>query len=128
MAEDQFNQDPVRQPDGFHRYQNNYDGHLPVPNSTEVLVLGILTVVFCWCYGVISIILGIVTLVLASEGEKRFRQNPNMYSLSSYKNLRAGRTCAIVGLALAVVSIVAIILYLVWFGTMLFNFPVLNPN
>src|SRR3954468_22652629 len=98
MAEEKFNQGPGQQPEDFHRYQHQYDGHLPVPNSTEVLVLGILTIVICWCYGIVSVILGIVALVLASEGEKKFRLNPNMYSSTSYKNLRAGRTCAIVGL------------------------------
>ncbi len=127
MSDDQFNSGPAQQPEGFHRYQHQYEGHLPVPNSTEVLVLGILTIVFCWCYGIVSVILGIVALVLASEGEKKFRSNPNLYSLSSYKNLRAGRTCAIVGLCLSILSVVIVILYLVWFGTMLFNFPTLNP-
>jgi len=127
MSEDQ--QSPPQPPhQEFHRYQHQYEGHLPVPNSTEVLVLGILTIVFCWCYGIVSVILGVVALVLSGEGEKKYRLNPHIYSLSSYKNLRAGRTCAIVGLCLAVMSVVAVILYFVWVGTMLFNFPLLNTE
>jgi uncharacterized membrane protein len=127
MSDDQLNTGPAQQSEGAHRYQHQYEGHLPVPNSTEVLVLGILTIVFCWCYGIISVILGIIALVMASEGEKKFRNNPNLYSLSSYKNLRAGRTCAIVGLCISILSVVIVIIYLVWFGTMLFNLPTIDP-
>jgi hypothetical protein len=128
MEGDQFNP-AAEQPQGaYNRSNGPYDGHLPVPNSTEVLVLGILSIVFCWCYGLVSVILSIVTLVMASEGEKKYRQNPQMYSLSSYKNLKSGKVCAIVGICLAVVSILVVVIWLVLFGTMLFNLPQLNTN
>ena len=96
-------------------------GMLSTPNSTEVLVLGILSIVFCWCWGLFSIILGIVTLVLAGQGEREYRKNPQMYTEVSYRNLRTGRTCAIVGLCLAAVTIIAVIVYFVVFGTFFFN-------
>ena len=32
----------------------------PVPNATTILVLGILSIVFCWTYGVVGLILGIL--------------------------------------------------------------------
>jgi hypothetical protein len=91
------------------------------PNSTEVMVLGILSIVFCWCWGVLSIILGIVTLVLANQGEREYRKSPHLYTEVSYRNLRTGRTCAIVGLCLAGVTILGVIIYFIVFGTFLFN-------
>ena len=30
-----------------------------LPNATAVLVLGVLSLVFCWCYGIIGLVLGI---------------------------------------------------------------------
>jgi hypothetical protein len=96
-------------------------GGYQTPNSTETLVLGILSIVFCWCYGLVSVILAVVALVLAAEGEKQYRLNPSVYSESSYKNLKTGRTCAIVGLCLAAVSIILVIIYAIVFGTLAFN-------
>lgn len=31
-----------------------------LPNATAVLVLGILSLVFCWCYGFVGLVLGIL--------------------------------------------------------------------
>jgi hypothetical protein len=128
MANNEPENEPHREPSAYYRQDNPYGGYLPTPNSTEVLVLGILTIVFCWCYGIVSVILGIVTLVLAGEGEKKYRLSPHLYSESSYKNLKAGKTCAIVGISLAALSILFVIIWLVLFGTLLFNFPALNIN
>jgi hypothetical protein len=101
--------------------RNPYGGPYPTPNSTETMVLGILSIVFCWCYGLISVILAVIALVLAAEGEKQYRANPALYSHSSYRNLKTGKTCAIVGLCLAAISILAIIVYMLLFGTLAFN-------
>ena len=103
-------------------------GMLTTPNSTEVMVLGILSIVFCWCWGILSIILGIVTLVLASQGEKEYRKNPYAYTEVSHRNLRTGRTCAFVGLCLAAVTIIAVIIYFIVFGTFMFNMVQTNMH
>lgn len=97
-------------------------GQQPTPNSTAVLVLGILSIVMCWCYGVASIIMGIVALVLAGSGERAYRANPEAYTLSSYKNLKAGKICAIIGLCLTGVAVVCIILYIILVGSLAFSF------
>lgn len=85
-----------------------------VPNSTAVLILGILSLVFTCCYGILGLILGIVALVLASSGLKAYRANPEMYT--SLGNLKAGRVCAIIGVFLSVIFIIFIILYITVFG------------
>jgi hypothetical protein len=100
-------------------YPNAYQ---TVPNSIGVLVLGILSICFCWCYGIVSIILGIVALVLASSGEKIYQANPQIYTLASYKNLKAGKTCAIIGLCLAGLAILCLIAYVIIVGTLAMNF------
>jgi hypothetical protein len=106
-------------------YQPNYfnpGGPHTTPNSVPVLVLGILSITFCWCYGLLSVILAIIALVMASEGEKQYRLNPQLYSLASYKNLKAGKTCAVIGLCLAIISVLIVIIYVIIFGTLAFNF------
>lgn len=107
---------------------NPYGGHLPVPNSSSVLVLGILSIAFCWCYGLMSIVLGIIALVLASAAEKEYKLNPPVYAVSSYKNLKAGKTCAVIGLCLAGLAILCFIIYVVLVGTLAFNFLNLGLN
>ena len=103
------------------QYYQPPQGSQTTPNRTEVMVLGILSIVFCWCWGILSAILGIVTLVLASQGEKQYRLNPALYSEVSYRNLRTGKTCAIVGLCLAALTIISAIIYFILFGSLIFN-------
>ena len=38
-----------------------------LPNATAVLILGIFSILICCCYGIFSIILGVVALVLANK-------------------------------------------------------------
>lgn len=92
-----------------------------LPNSTAVLVLGILSLVFCWCYGFVGLVLGIIAVALASAPRKAYLDNPDEYTEVSYKNLCAGRVCGIIGIcvALAVVALVIIaILGLATFGAL----------
>ncbi|MBS3807303.1 MAG: hypothetical protein KGY60_07350 [Bacteroidales bacterium] len=72
-----------------------------LPNSTAVLVLGIVSIVGVLCtQGILGIVLGIIGLVLASSPMKELSQNPNLYTESSIKNLKAGRICSIIGVSL----------------------------
>ncbi|MBD0287808.1 MAG: hypothetical protein ICV79_20645 [Flavisolibacter sp.] len=64
-----------------------------LPNATTVLVLGILSIVFCFICGIVALLL--------SNGDKRlYQSNPHLYSSASYDLLKAGRICAIVSLCL----------------------------
>lgn len=72
-----------------------------LPYATASLVLGILSIVFCFTYGILGLILGIIGLVLASKDRSIYRSNPEGYSYDSYKNSNAGRTCAIIGVILS---------------------------
>jgi hypothetical protein len=87
-----------------------------LPNSTGVLVLGILSIVFCFCYGIFGIVFGIISLVLASKDGKLYENSPSTYTESSFKNMKGGKVCAIVGLSLSSVYILIVVIYLAIFG------------
>ena len=101
--------------------QNTSNGYQNLPNSVAILVLGILSICFCWCYGILSIIMGIIALVLSGTAEKEYKLNMNKYTLASYKNMKAGRICAIIGLCLSALYIILLVIYFVVFGAMLFE-------
>lgn len=69
-----------------------------LPKDTSVLVTGIIAIPFS--LGLIGIILSIITLVNASAALTVYKKNPDGYLLSSYKKVKAGKTCAIVSLSL----------------------------
>lgn len=79
------------------------DNHLlrPLPNSTLILVLGILSLLGVCCYGFMGILLGVIALVLARQEQKRYNRSPAEFTASSYSQLKIGRICAILGLVLS---------------------------
>ncbi len=90
-----------------------------LPNSTTVLVLGIVAIVGAFCYGVVGVICGIIGLVLANKDKKLYAEYPEQYSTNSYSTLNAGRICSIIGLILGAVVIVIMVLYFIFFGAMI---------
>lgn len=87
-----------------------------LPNATAVLILGILSIVTCCCYGVIGLILGIIALVLSKKDKVLYNINPSVYTESSFKNLNAGRICAIIGLVLNIIYLLIYIVLIAMFG------------
>lgn len=98
--------------------QPNYGNQIqqPVPNSTTVLVLGIVSIVGCFCYGIVGTICGIIAIILAGQGKKLYEQNASAYTEASYKNLKAGKICAIIGLIMSVLYILIIIGVIMFIG------------
>lgn len=82
-----------------------------LPDSTLVLVLGILSLIFCWCYGIIGLILGIVAVAISSSRRRAYQANPEEYFEESYKTINAGRICGIIGICISAVIIVCVILF-----------------
>lgn len=85
-----------------------------LPNATTVLVLGILSIITCCCYGVIGLILGIVALVLAKKDLALYNANPQDFT--NYQNLKVGRVLAIIGIVLNVLTLVYFVWILSYFG------------
>lgn len=81
----------------------------PLPGSSTVLVLGILSLVLL---GLIGLILAVIALSKANEAKIVYELNPDAYELSSYKNMKGGRICAIISISIfsALVAILLLIL------------------
>lgn len=94
-----------------------------LPNATAVLVLGITSIVFCFCYGVVGIVCGIVSLVLYSKDKKLYLLNPQTYTPASYSNLKAGRVCALIGLIISAIYFVILISIVMFFGIAFLSNP-----
>jgi hypothetical protein len=97
---------------------NNMGGY-NLPNSTAVLVLGILSILGCFCYGIVGLILGIIALVLAQKDLKMLNASPSSYNASSANNMKAGRVCAIIGVCLSGLYFLILVGYLVIVGSMI---------
>ena len=78
-----------------------------LPNATTSLVLGILSLVTCICYGVIGLPLGIIAFILGNKATKEFKENPENYD--SVGNASAGKIMGIIGILLNTIYILIII-------------------
>ncbi len=74
-----------------------------LPNATAVLVLGILSILSCCCYGIIGLVFGAVALFLAQKDLKLYKENPELYL--NFSNLNIGRILAIIGVVLSAVTL-----------------------
>lgn len=101
------------------RFNAPVNGGTNLPNATAVLVLGILSIVGCFCYGIVGLILGIIGLALAQKDMRLLAASPGLYSQSSAGNLKAGRVCSIIGVCLSALYVLFIIAYLIFVGSMI---------
>lgn len=102
-------------------------GNKNVPNGTAVLVLGILSIVMCWTYGVIGLILGIVAIVLHRKDKAVYLTNPSVYE-QSFKNSKAGNVCAIIGLVLSALFVIYIVGMILFFTSIAASTTFANPE
>lgn len=85
-----------------------------LPNSTLILVFGILSIVTCCCYGIIGLILGIVTIALASKATQLYKSNPEGYT--GFSNVKTGKILAIIGIVLSVLYLLVVVWAITAFG------------
>lgn len=85
-----------------------------LPNSTLILVFGILSIIGCCCYGVAGVIFGIIALVMSNRAIEIYNANPELYT--GYQNVKTGKILAIIGLVLSGLSIIGTIISLIMFG------------
>ena len=74
-----------------------------LPNATAVIVLSIISIITCCCFGIIGLIFGLIALFLANKDMKLYRENPELYI--NYSNLNTGRILAIVGTVLSALTL-----------------------
>lgn len=88
---------------GVTQTNDNIGGFAPqrtIPNANAVLVLGIISIVGCFLYGIPGLVCGIIALVMFKKVKATYLTNKPMYE-SSYKNANAGYVCAIIGTILS---------------------------
>ena len=82
--------------------------------SIASMVCGILSIVFCWCYGIVGIILGIVALVMYSGAKNQTGGNPNGMA-------KAGFICGIIGSILSVIYLIYFIVVMLFWEELLWG-------
>lgn len=95
----------------------NYNQPANLPNATASLVLGIISIVGAFCYGIVGVICGIIGLILANKDRKLYNSAPELYASSSYSTSNSGRICSIIGLVLGSIFLLIMIFYMIFFGT-----------
>jgi len=73
-----------------------------LPNATAVIILSIISIITCCCFGIIGVVFGVIALFLANKDMKLYRANPELYA--NYNNLNTGRILAIIGTVLSVLT------------------------
>jgi hypothetical protein len=79
-----------------------------LPNSTLIVVFGIVSIVTCCCYGVLGLIFGIIAVVMAKKATALYMESPALYT--GYNNVKTGRILAIIGIVLNLLYLI----YVVW--------------
>ena len=95
----------------------NYNTPANLPNATAALVLGIISIVGAFCYGIVGLVCGIIGLVLANKDRKLYQAAPELYSPSSFSTSNAGRVCSIIGIVIGSLFFLIILIYLIFVGT-----------
>jgi hypothetical protein len=112
-----FQNQPPAQPQGQVPMQVN------LPNATAVLVLGILSIVVCWCWGIVGAIMAVIALVLAGKDISLYNANPSQYTAASFKNVKTGKICAIIGLILSGLYLIFVLIYVFIIGAAITTLP-----
>jgi uncharacterized Tic20 family protein len=93
---------------------------IPLPNSSAILMLGIFSIVIAFCCGffaMVGLILGIVALALSPKAIEMYNANPGKYTESSFKNVSAGKICAIIGVVVSGLLMLIGLMYFAIAGT-----------
>ncbi|MEM7087065.1 MAG: CCC motif membrane protein [Bacteroidota bacterium] len=93
-----------------------------LPNSTLILVFGIVSIVTCCCYGIIGLIFGIVAMVMAKKATAVYLENPEQYT--GYSNVKTGKILAIIGIILSFLYLI----YVIWIFATIGTDGMMNMN
>lgn len=87
-----------------------------LPNARTILFLGILSVLLCWWHliSLAGLVLGAIALTMANREMNLYYSDPQSFTISSLNNVKAGRTCALIGLAIS--AIIFSFVILLFFG------------
>jgi hypothetical protein len=107
----------------FPQQQFSSNTPMALPNATPVLVLGIISIIGCFCYGIVGLVCGIIAMMLAKKDMALYNSNPGAYTTGSLSNLKAGKTCAIIGLSLSALYLIVVIIAIATVGFAVLSDP-----
>ncbi|MFD2518841.1 CCC motif membrane protein [Salinimicrobium flavum] len=79
-----------------------------LPNSTLILIFGILSILTCCCYGILGLLFGVIALILAGKAKRTYLADPELYD--GYGNVKTGRILAIIGVILSAIFLIMVII------------------
>ena len=85
-----------------------------LPNSTLILIFGIISIIGCCCGGIVGLIFGIVALYLSKQAKEEYIANPQLYT--GYGNVKTGRILAIIGVVLSAIYLIINIIFIAIYG------------
>ncbi len=85
-----------------------------LPNSTLILIFGILSILTCCCYGVLGLIFGILAVVMAKKAKGLYLAEPEIYK--GYNNVKTGRILGIIGIILSAIYLILLIVMIATYG------------
>lgn len=85
-----------------------------IPNGTLVLVMGILSILGCCCYGLPGLVFGIVAVILAGKATNIYKEAPENYT--GFGNVKAGKIMGIIGIVLSILMLIYVIWLFTYFG------------
>jgi hypothetical protein len=92
---------------------------IQLPNANTILLFGIFSIVIGFCCGIFAIVglvFGIVALAIAPKAIEMYQANPTRYFESSFKNINAGKICAIIGIVINGLLLFIVFIYIVIIG------------
>jgi hypothetical protein len=101
--------------------ENKLKGIEKLPNSGATLILGIFSIMTCFCGGIPGLALGIVALVISSNSVAMYKANPGSYT--GYSEIQAGRITAIIGISISSIYLLFFIATLSIWGLALHEYP-----
>ena len=75
---------------------------IDIPNFNTIYWLGICSLIGLFCCGCANIICAIIALIMASQATKMYNENPEKFTETSFKKIKTGKTCSIIGIILGV--------------------------
>ena len=92
-----------------------------LPNATAVLVLGILSILTCCCYGLFGLGLAFIGLYLTHNDLKTYNAAPERFI--NFQQLNTGKILCIIGIVLNAIML----LYIIWIIKMIGFEALQNP-
>lgn len=97
---------------------NNLIQQKDLPNSSTVLALGIISIIFS---GVIGFTCAVIALHTYNEDEIKYNYSPSQFSKTSWENLTAGKICAYIGLGLSSLVLMLLGVYVTVFSAIIYG-------